>query len=115
MCSNRSLVQLTQTYCNYGLKDSQDTEPKQTTETQKASCEKCFITSIHTREKTPSTVGISGCQKEVLLHFINRVPVELSELLSELTELHYLGAAIKAECTNSFMLFHKLQGGGKTK
>lgn len=43
------------------------------------------------------------------------VPVELSELLSELTELHYLGAAIKAECTNSFMLFHKLQGGGKTK
>lgn len=44
-----------------------------------------------------------------------RVPVELLELLSELIELHYFGATIKAELTNLAILFHKLQGGGKTK
>lgn len=44
-----------------------------------------------------------------------RVPVELPELLSELTELHYLGAIKRAECTNLSIFFHKMQGGGKTK
>lgn len=47
--SNGALVQVTQTYCNYDLKDSQGTETKQR---PKRSREKYFITSaLHSRQR----------------------------------------------------------------
>lgn len=39
-------------------------------------------------------------ERNVALFHKQMVPVELPELLSELTELHYIAAIIKAEYTN---------------
>lgn len=82
MCSNRSLVQFSQTYCNYGLKDSQGIETKQRIKKQ---WQVLHYFHLHLRKGTFHSWYWMP-ERSITPFHKQRISAELPELLSELRE-----------------------------